>query len=304
MSTKAKSLLNGIGDGLADSIGVRAGESTVPIYRQSNGAPPVGDFVRNRSAGDIEVDKVVPDPDQPRKEFDPESIERLARSIKDNGQIQPIRVRWNDTLGKWVIIAGERRWRATKAAGLPKISCIFIDRELTENEIRSEQMIENLLREDLKPIEGAKGFKVLMEINSWNAKQLATSLHVSPGTVSKSLSLLKLPEDLQQKVDDGTLSPSTAYQVAKVKDEQTQRQLADKAMNGEATQRDTEASVRQRSGKVTRVRKTTNETFRTTDNVKIVVSCRRDIGDAGVLDALLTVAEEVRRRMKDEKKAA
>jgi len=98
------------------------------------------------------------------------------------GQLAPIRVRWSDELGKWVIIAGERRWRATKLAGLPTIECYFHAGELSRAETLEQQLIENLLREDLKPIEEAKAFQSLMNLNGWNGKQVAQTLHVPPPT--------------------------------------------------------------------------------------------------------------------------
>ena len=111
---------------------------------------------RDRQAGHMELDRIMADPDQPRKTFSDESLEQLARSLKSAGQLQPIRVRWNDQHAKWVIISGERRYRAAALAGLKTIACLFVDRELTESEIRQESLIENLLREDLRPIEAAR----------------------------------------------------------------------------------------------------------------------------------------------------
>ena len=112
--------------------------------------------------GCLDIDQVIPDPEQPRTDFPPESLAHLAESIRDKGQLAPIRVRWSDELGKWVIIAGERRWRATKLAGLPTIECYFHAGELSRAETLEQQLIENLLREDLKPLEEAKAFASLM----------------------------------------------------------------------------------------------------------------------------------------------
>jgi len=94
----------------------------------------------------------VPDPEQPRLEFSEDAIERLAQSIHGKGQLSAIRVRWSEPIQKWVIIAGERRWRATKRAGLPTIDCYFHDGELAKSEALEQQLIENCLREDLKPV--------------------------------------------------------------------------------------------------------------------------------------------------------
>jgi ParB family transcriptional regulator, chromosome partitioning protein len=298
---KAESLRQRLGIGLADSIGVREGEALIPEATPTAAPPPVN-FTRNRAAGEIDPDQVIPDPDQPRKEFDEEQLQNLARDIAARGQLQPIRCRWSAEHEKWIIIAGERRWRACKLAGLPKISCTFIDRDMTEQEIRSEQLVENLLREDLSPMEEARGFRQLMELNGWSATELAAQLHVSNATVSRAVALLKLPVDLQAKVDDGTLPPTTAYQVAKVKDATKQRQLAEKAVTGQMKSVET-AKASQASSGTTRSRRTTNETFRTTEGAKIVITCRKDLGDDGVVSALLEAVEAVRKRKAGKKKA-
>ena len=104
---------------LAESMGVRSGRGPVRL----SPAPRPQDIGRRPTAGfgRIDIDMVVPDAQQPRTEFSPEAIDRLAASIREQGQLTPIRVRWSDKIGKWLIIAGERRWRATKHAGLPTI---------------------------------------------------------------------------------------------------------------------------------------------------------------------------------------
>jgi ParB family transcriptional regulator, chromosome partitioning protein len=113
---------------------------------------------RAREAGHMEIDRIVPDPDrQSRKEFSEESIGRLAGSLTKHGPLQPLRVRWDGGLGRWVIIAGERRYHAAVQAGLKTVACIFVDGELTPGEILQEQLIENLLREGLVPVEEARG---------------------------------------------------------------------------------------------------------------------------------------------------
>ena len=113
---------------------------------------------------------VIPDPEQPRVEFSEEAIERLAQSITRKGQLSAIRVRWSDEFSKWVIIAGERRWRATKRAGLPTIDCYFHENGISKSEVLEQQLIENCLREDLQPIEEAKAFSMLMDLNGWTGQ--------------------------------------------------------------------------------------------------------------------------------------
>lgn len=293
--SKVESLLNRMGNGLAESIGIRAGQANQPSYATAQ--PPRTDFVRNRSVGEIHPSEVIPDPNQPRKHFSQEELEQLSADIKQRGQLQPIRVRWSGTHQKWLIIAGERRWRAITKAGLEKITCIFIDREMSESEIRAEQLVENLLREDLNGMEEAQSFRALMEINGWNATELSQNINVSKGKVSKALTLLKLPEELQQRIASGEISPSTAYELAKVKDEKQQKQLADKAASGELTTPNAAKEIRNAKGGATKKR-STNESFRTADNVRVNIVARRDIGDDGMIAALIEIAEMIRKRAK------
>ena len=131
-----------------------------------------------RNIGRIQIDQVVPDPAQPRQEFSSESIEQLAESIREKGQLAPIRVRWDSDREKWVIIYGERRWRAARAASLETIDCCFDETDRSSAEVLEQQLVENLLREDLKPIEQARGFSALMELHGWNGKQVAQSLNI------------------------------------------------------------------------------------------------------------------------------
>ena len=225
---RAEKLQQRLAGNMNESLGVR------PLATEEHGGPlktiaavsPEDGRSRDRLAGHMELDRIIPDPDQPRKSFPEESIAQLAESLKKAGQLQPIRVRWSREHSKWVIIAGERRYRAALKAGLKTVSCLFIDRPLTESEVRQESLIENLLREDLRPIEAAEGYKQLLEINGWTVQQVADALNVSKGAVSKALSLLKLPADIQAQVDEGKISPSAAYEVSRLDGATAQRELA------------------------------------------------------------------------------
>ena len=128
-------------------------------------------MAKSKDAVEIPLDKIVPDPDQPREEFDPEALERLAESLKTRGQLQPIRVRWDEAQGKYVIICGERRWRAARMAGLATMSCVVSEGPIDAGELLALQLIENCLREDLRPIEQARAFKSLMDRNGWSGNQ-------------------------------------------------------------------------------------------------------------------------------------
>jgi ParB family chromosome partitioning protein len=200
----------------------------------------------------MEIDRIVPDPDQPRKEFSDDAIDRLSASLLKHGQLMPIRVRWNGSIGKWVVISGERRYRAAMRAGLKTVACVFADNGLSPSEILQEQIVENLLREDLKPIEQARAYRQLMDLHGWTAKELAGELQVSQGAVSKSLSLLTLPLELQEQVDGGSIPATAAYEVAKVEDKDVQREIARRIVDEDLTRDAAAEVVREAAGKPSR----------------------------------------------------
>jgi ParB family transcriptional regulator, chromosome partitioning protein len=229
MSTVDK-LSKKFGSNLNESLGARtapkAVASSTPVAPAT--VSPDDGRTRARETGHMEIERIVADPKQPRKEFDPDALDRLAASIKRHGQLLPARVRWDADLGKWVIISGERRFQAAKRAGMKTLTCVFVDRALTEQEILAEQIVENLLREDLKPIEQADAYKSLMAMNGWSGSQLAEALHISKATVSRVLALLKLPDDIKVQVDKGELPSTAAYEVAKLPTADAQRAMATK----------------------------------------------------------------------------
>ena len=248
-----QSTLERIETNLDESIGAR---------RQNNGRPklsPVAsqkDIGRRplRNFGRIRIDQVIPDPAQPRSEFPEEAVNQLAMSIKQKGQLAPIHVRWSADAEKWIIVSGERRWRAARIAKLETIECRFDESDFTKAEILEQQMIENLLREDLSPIEQARGFSALMDLYDWNGKQVAEALRVPASTVSRALALLDLPEDMQANVDSGELAARSAYEISKLDDVRIQRDLASKSSNG-MTLRETQETVKRHRSKKKSARK-------------------------------------------------
>jgi ParB family chromosome partitioning protein len=200
-------------------------------------------------------------------------------------------------LQKWIIIAGERRWRATKRAGLPTIDCYFHEDELSKSEVLEQQLIENCLREDLKPIEEAKAFSMLMEINGWNGKQLAESLRLAPAKVSRTLALLKLPDDIQAQVDSGQIAARAAYEISKLHDDNKRRELAQKAAAGTLTHDQAAKAVRQRKGKTRPKSRATRQTFLTEEGWKVTVSANKKGTYHDIEQALVLALEEVRQRI-------
>ena len=182
------------------------------LERQSEGRR------RLDSAAVIRVDRIVADPDQPRSEFDPDSLARLAESLKTRGQLQTIRVRWDDDLSRYVVVVGERRWRAAQIAGLETLACVVVTGSPARDELLEDQLIENCLREDLKPIEQARAFKALLTNRGLSLRSLAERLQIGHASISRALALLDLPGDIRDSVDRGEIAPNTAYELSKVAD--------------------------------------------------------------------------------------
>jgi ParB family chromosome partitioning protein len=187
-----------------------------------------------REACLIRLDRIEPDPNQARSEFDADSLDRLASSLKQRGLLQPIRVRWDETKDRYVVVIGERRWRAAQRAGLESIACIVVPGTATPEQILEDQLIENCLREDLKPIEQARAYQSLMQRLGISQRALAEKLAISQGQIMQSLKLLELPEAIRASIDEGTLAPSIGYEITKVADPDEQIELAELVARGEA----------------------------------------------------------------------
>jgi ParB family transcriptional regulator, chromosome partitioning protein len=312
MSKAAESLQRRFGSNLSESLGVRAG-------MPAGGPSPAGAFPREtspddgrtraRDAGHMEIDRIVPDPDQPRKEFSDDAIDRLAASLLKHGQLMPIRVRWDAAIGKWLVISGERRYRAALRAGLKTVACVFADDGLSPSEILQEQIIENLLREDLKPIEQARAYRQLMDLHGWTAKELSGELQVSQGAISKSLMLLTLPPELQGQVEDGAIPATAAYEVAKVEDRAVQREIARRIVDEDLTRDAAAEVVREASGKPARSGASkakgrggasgrgSTRTYKAAGGKVAVSFPRKSVRDEEILAALEEAARQVRASM-------
>jgi ParB family chromosome partitioning protein len=270
---------------------------------------------RPKDALTIPVDRIIPDPDQPRKEFDAGPLEELAASLKARGQLQPIRVRWSPDADRWMIVAGERRYRAAILAGLPSLSCVEAKGAMTAEEILEDQLVENCLREDLRPIEQARAFKALIDRRSCSYRQLAESLNVSHMAVSRALSLLNLPDGVQAMVESGELPASSANAIAKLDDPDDQREVARRVVAGGMNRAEVEEEVRQvasrpkagdskgRAAIKARPKRPTVRTMRTA-SAKVTIEFRRAVEPAEVLAALREVVAKVELEIADDQAAA
>lgn len=291
------------GANIRESMGGRATEAAGPLPSASAFHGETSKYQganRVKDALAIEVDRIVPDPDQPRKEFDSESLEDLAASLKTRGQLQPIRVRWEESMGKWVVIAGERRYRAARLAGLATLICVEAKGSLSAEDILEDQLVENCLREDLKPIEQAHAFKALIDRRGWSQRELAEHLHVGLASVNRALALLDLPTEIQDRVESGALAPSVAYEVSRLDDMEVQRQVAEQIVSERLNREEATEVVRRaspaggsgrsaskgRGGKAKGQPKVTSRTIRTDTGPRITVEHRRGLDTVLILAAL------------------
>jgi ParB family transcriptional regulator, chromosome partitioning protein len=168
---------------------------------------------------DLDVNLIDPNPEQPRTMFDEEELRELGHSIRKHGQLQPITVCASETApGRYTLLLGERRWRASKLVNLSTIRAV-IRQPMTRGELAELALIENIQRVDLNDMEKAMACQRLMEINGYTQAQLAESLHVNQSSISRLLKLLTLPDVVQEAVSQNKLEPSKALKMAGMQEE-------------------------------------------------------------------------------------
>ena len=188
---------------------------------------------------EMKINEIEPDINQPRKVFDDEKLQELSESIKEHGVLQPIIVTKKEDY--YQIIAGERRWRASKKAGLKTIPVIV--RDYDEKKIREVSLIENLQRQDLNALDTAKAIKELMEEHCLTQEQLAKTLGKSRSSIANTLRILNLDERVQDMVQEGKLSEGHARTLASIESPQKQYKLAMDIINFDLSVRETESKA-------------------------------------------------------------
>jgi ParB family chromosome partitioning protein len=214
MSKRAMQLNADIGANMRESLGEDSlaesqGEPVTKLGLIGVSSPRL-DVERMKGAIFLPPTKIEADPDQPRKTFGAAELDELATSLRTRGMLQPIRVRWDEEKGVWVIVTGERRWRASLLAGLDKIPAIDASKGAPED-VLADQLVENCLRQDLDPIEQARAIRRLMDQSGWSQARVSSELGLSTGAISKSLRLLDLSPKEQEDVSRGNLTVKDAY---------------------------------------------------------------------------------------------
>lgn len=225
----------GLGRGLDSLFGIMEERDEDVIKKQ------VEELQENGQVFDIMLSLVDNNPKQPRKNFNPASLNELAESIKQHGVIQPIIVTKRNN--RYMIVAGERRFRASKLAGLKTIPAIV--RDYSVSEIKEVALLENIQREDLNPIECARAMQELLNEYDWTQEVLADRLGKSRPSIANTLRLLSLSPDVVNMVESGRLSAGHARSLVVVNNPEVQLKLAQLAVTRKVTVRDLEKAVKE-----------------------------------------------------------
>ena len=219
--------------GLGSGLNVLIPQNNPPKANSENENEAAVDFM-------VPISKVEPDREQPRKFFNEDALQELAESIKQNGDFQPLLVQMEKDYYK--IIAGERRWRAAKIAGLKEIPVIV--KELSDQEIAEIQLIENIQREDLNPIEIAEGYRQLIDKYGFTQDELAEKISKSRTAITNTLRLLKLDERVRQMIVDELISTGHARAILSIEDSDKQYEFAQKIFDEKMSVRDVEKAIK------------------------------------------------------------
>jgi ParB family chromosome partitioning protein len=216
---------------------LQVGSSTIAPVTHIIDPPRQLDKGNTHEIVQMPVEKLVPNPGQPRKNFDETELKELADSIKTYGIIQPI-IAANAGDGTYIIIAGERRTRAAKLAGLKTVPVVI--RDYTDQKRLEVSLIENIQRSDLNPIEEAAAYKNLMDFSNYSQDELAMRVGKNRSTVANALRLLRLPVEIQKSIEEGKVSSGHARALLSVSDAKAREKLYKDVLNGGLSVREAE----------------------------------------------------------------
>lgn len=203
------------------------------------------------STSTLNINEITPNKEQPRKTFDETALEELADSIRQHGVLQPLLVRPLIS-GGYQLVAGERRWRASRLAELKEVPVII--KELSDTEAMEIAIIENLQREDLNPIEEAEGLQALIDKCGYTQEQVATSVGKSRPAITNALRLLKLPEEVREMAKDGTISAGHARALLAFDNQPMMIECANQIVSKKLTVRDVEKMAKRPATSLTKTK--------------------------------------------------
>lgn len=192
----------------------------------------------------LRIDEIFPNKEQPRRYFDPQGMETLVESIREHGVIQPLVVRTLAS-GGYQIVAGERRWRASKRLGLSELPVVI--REMDDQQAMEIALIENLQREDLNPVEEAEGYRELLDRYQMTQDEVAKRVGKSRAAVANAVRLLGLPDSVLELLRQGELSAGQAKAILSLETPEEKEEMAKKAASGKITVRQLESYAKKKS---------------------------------------------------------
>ena len=218
----------------------------------------VENTVETKQAVELRLSQIVPNRDQPRKIFDDAALRELAESIKQHGLIQPLLVRPLSD-GSYLIVAGERRWRASRLAGLERVPVVI--KEMPDSEVMELALIENLQREDLNPIEEAEGYKTLMDTYTLTQEQVADRVGKSRSAVANALRLIGLYDAEKEALQNGEITAGHARALMTIPDKELRRQALELAKSGASVRQIERISKQQTAGITMKKPRIKNKTY-------------------------------------------
>jgi len=265
---------------LGESIGMReASAQPAPSPVNLSGDKTAG-RTGNRNAAMMELSRIIPDPEQPRKEFNEEELQALAESIREHELLQPIRVRWCEDHQKYIIVSGERRYRAHLINEATEIAVVIDTKDRSTGEVRVHQLVENIQRSGFKPVEEAQAFAEVMDLEQISAAELARRIKKSRSYVSESLLLLNLPDEVQTAVDAGETPVRDAYRIA--------RDIRQENDSKPAAKTKSKSSKKRKRGM--------EVVYRTSNGAKVVISFGKKVDEPAIRQAVAEVAEQMQNR--------
>ncbi len=201
----------------------------------------VEDISTGNSTTKVKLLDIEPNREQPRKQFDEEALSELSDSIAQHGVLQPLLVRPMPD-GGYQLVAGERRWRASRMAGLTEVPVVI--RDLTDSQVAELALVENLQRENLNPLEEANGYKELSDKFGYTQEKISEIVGKSRPSIANALRLLNLPEDVQEMVSNGSLSMGHARAILSLQDDKMKTDLAKLVIENDLSVRETERIAR------------------------------------------------------------
>ena len=279
-----------------DDLDLNGDFSTRPIVQFTREEDPKDVGKRRLDAAAIIRLSQIICKDQVREDFDENEHRKLVASIKEHGQQQPIKVRWSEDDQLYVVLMGERRFRACKDAGKTEIQCTIADENLSEAQIVELQIVENIHRKALNSVEEAKSYRQLMDLHNCTAQDVAKRLKVAPTTVQRAVRLLKLPADILEQVAAGKLTKSLIREVQKIKGEnaeEQQRQLiADYKATGSHTAVAEKVQAKRAETGVSRSKKPVSRS-QTINGIKLQASAKSKATKAQIAEALRAWADDL-----------